>query len=269
MALDLEKLRKEQNRIFKEAVIEYNNELPTTLVHLTNSKDLNQFLQGTKFNASSDVTARVLNSWIDKKLVHVEDEDAGKIKRFSRLENIWIRIITQARKFGLSLGSLENARKELFLSPVENFNLLKYGILLHIFDVPQILIMTEDGHIRMLPADTYHKWLSENKLPFHLTFNLSEFLGEEFPKNEFGTDLGLQNLFDNTNALKLLFFLKTGEYDSIKVYVNEFDVREITKTEQLLKNVSLIEIINNWSLEKIEIYLDGGSNKIVIRDGND
>lgn len=269
MALDLEKLRKEQSRIFREAVIEYRNELPTALIHLTNSKDLNQFLQGTKFNVSSDVTARVLNSWIDKKLVHVEDEDTGKIKRFSRMENIWIRIVSQARKFGLSLNSLENARKELFLSPIENFNLFKYGILLHIFDMPQVLIMTEDGHTRMLPVETYHKWSLENKLPLHLTFNLSEFLSEEFPKNEFGTDLGLQNLFDSTNALKLLFFLKTGEYDSIKVYVNEFDVREITKTEQLLKNTRLTEIINNWDLERIEIFLDGVSTKIVIRDGND
>jgi len=85
-----------------------------------------------------------LNNWINSGIVSVDEEDKGKIKRFDRIESIWLSIVVEARKFGIPLDTIKQARKDLTTS-VENFSLLKFSIIDTLMRTPKILMILEEG----------------------------------------------------------------------------------------------------------------------------
>ena len=54
----------------------------------------------------------------------------------------------------------------------------------------------------------------------------------------------------------MLYFLKTGDYQQIKIYVSDDDIRIIENSQNLLKNKELIQVISNWKFTKAEIKID-------------
>ena len=54
----------------------------------------------------------------------------------------------------------------------------------------------------------------------------------------------------------MLYFLKTGDYQQIKIYVSDDDIRIIENSQNLLKNKELIQVISNWKFAKAEIKID-------------
>ena len=60
---------------------------------------------------------------------------------------------------------------------------------------------------------------------------------------------------ENVEKLKLLFYLKTGEFKCIKFFLNEFDVRYIENSKHLLDNKELTCILSNWEFLKAEVLV--------------
>jgi hypothetical protein len=80
----------------------------------------------------------------------IREEDKGKIRRFDKLENIWLNIVFDARKLGISIEVLKNLRKKLFDSPLNNFSLFKLGVIKTIFSMPQVLVFSLEGNAEIL-----------------------------------------------------------------------------------------------------------------------
>lgn len=255
MEQDIKKLKGYHNKLHQESLKEIYDELPETLINFSNSKILNHCLHGIKVGTKSEQSARVLNSWINSEIILIQDEDKGKIRRFDRLESIWLSIVVEARKFGIPLESLKQTRKDLTSSPVENFSLLKFSVIDSIMRTPKVLMIFEDGIVSVSSLNAYATRVTRGVYPTHILFNLLDFISIEYPKNSITTDFKIPNLYESVEKMTLLYFLKTGDYKTIQLHINSGDIRLIEDSTMLVKNKELMKSIASWNFIKAEITL--------------
>ncbi|MFK7107985.1 hypothetical protein [Flavobacterium oreochromis] len=254
--IDIEKCKSIHDKLTQQALEEIFSELSDDFVQLLNTGVVNFSLHQLKSGRKNDISARVLNNWINQGVINVQPDDKGKIRRFDKLESIWLNIVIEARKFGVPLEFLKQSRKELFDSPIRNFSLLKFHVLETILRMPKILLILEEGHVKILSYQVYIKLLCDKKLPTHISFSLKDFIKSEFEKENFSKDFYIDEPYENIEKLKLLYYLKTGEYKCIKLFINEVDVRYIDNSESLLENNELLKILFNWEFHNIEVELN-------------
>lgn len=255
---------KEQiERINELALREIYEELPDSFINFTSSEVVEYCLHKVKTGLKSEQSARVLNSWINNDIIAVNEKDKGKIKRFDRLESIWLSIVIEARKFGLPLEALKVARKDLLESPIPNFSLLKFSVLDTILRTPKALMIFEDGYTNIKSLESYSKVINHASYAPHLNFKLRDYIAKEFPNNSFDVDFQIEDVYDNPEKMIMLFFLKTGDFKSIKLFADENDIRLIEKSNILKENKDLMKIISSWTFNKAEISLSD-TLKIII-----
>lgn len=247
-----------QDRINQNSLREIYEELPDSFINFTNSDVTNYCLHQIKVGTKSEQSARVLNSWINNEIIFVNDEDKGKIKRFDRLESIWLSIVVEARKFGIPIESLKQTRKDLTLSPVEGFSLLKFSVLDTILRTPKILMIFENGFSNVMSLDAYTKCISKGIFPTHVNFKLQDFIALEYLNNALMFDFKIPNSYENTEKMTLLYFLKTGDYKSINLHITTSDVRLIENSNSITQNKEVIKFISTWDFIKAEIILNDG-----------
>jgi len=263
--MDLPKLKELHNRINQEALKEIYEELPDALIKVINNNTLNYCLQTKKFGLKEDVSSRVINNWVKAGVLKIDDTDKGKNRRFNKIECVWLNIIVESRKFGISLQVLEQARKMLLDSPKQNFSLLKFAILETILRKPKVILIMEEGHSNVMSKENYYKWESKGLIPFHINFNLLSFIEKEYPQNAFDIDFEIKDAYENTDKIKLLYFLKTGDYQYIKIQLSEGDIRIIENSNSLINNTALLKKISNWDFQKIEIIIDDEAETTIIQ----
>lgn len=256
MTLDIDKLKDKQDKINEQVIKEIYEELPESLISLIRNTVLNYCLQEVKSPKKEKQSARVLHNWANQGVINVAQSDKGRVSRFNRLENIWLSIVVEARKFGLPLESLKQSRKDLFTSPIKDFGLFKFCVLHSILHKPKVLTISDEGQVIHYSLDLYQKYVSAGIFPMHLSFNLVDFVKEEYPKNRIDEGFNLIDPFSNYNKLFLLYFLKTGDFEEIRLFVNETDIRLIKTPEGVLKNESILKILNEWEFLKIQIIID-------------
>jgi len=256
MGLDFEKLRSLQDKLNQQFVKEIYDDLSEEFIHFTNSEIVNYHLNELKFTAKNKQSSRVLNSWINSDILFVQEEDKGKNRRFDRLEIIWLNIIIEARKFGIPLDALKQTRRDLLQSPIENFSFLKFSVLGEILGISKVLMIYEDGYVNILSVEAYSKTFKNAVFPAHLNFRLLDFIKTEFPNNSFHQDFLIQDVYNSEERMTLLYFLKTGDYKSIKIFLEEGDVRLVENSNLLIHNKKLLEVISSWTFKKIEINVN-------------
>lgn len=247
-----------QDRINQNSLREIYEELPDSFINFTNSDVTNYCLHQIKVGTKSEQSARVLNSWINNEIIFVNDEDKGKIKRFDRLESIWLSIVVEARKFGIPLESLKQTRKDLTLSPVEGFSLLKFSVIDTILRKQKILLIFENGFSNVMSLEAYTKCISKGIFPTHVNFKLQDFIALEYPNNALMFDFKIPDPYENTEKMTLLYFLKTGDYKSINLHITNSDVRLIENSNSITQNKEVIKVISTWDFIKAEIILNDG-----------
>ncbi|REG99150.1 hypothetical protein [Flavobacterium aquicola] len=257
MSMDIEKLKKLQDKLNQQHVKETYDELPDAFIQFLKSEIVNYHLHKVKITAKSKQSPRVLNSWINSDILFVEEGDKGKNRRFDKLESIWLNIVIEARKFGIPLDSLKQTRRDLMVSPIEGFSLLKFSVLDAILRNPKILMIYEEGHTNIMSLEAYSKIFTTATLPTHINLRLLDFIEPEFPNNAFQRDFAIENVYESEEKMTLLYFLKTGDFKFIKLYIDEkeSDVRLIENSNLVFQNKDLFTAISLWSFKKVEIYL--------------
>ncbi|WP_412464911.1 hypothetical protein [Flavobacterium mekongense] len=251
----MEQYKLDYDRINQNSLRELYDELPEPFLNFTNSDIITHCLQQVKVGTKSEQSARVLNSWINGEIILIDEKDKGKIRRFNRLESIWLNIVIEARKFGFPLESLKQTRRDLTQSPVKNFSLLKFSVLDTILRKSKILMVFEDGSTNVISTESYTKYLSKGSFPTHINFKLLDFISEEFPNNAFEVDFKIKDAYENEEKMTLLYFLKTGDYKSMRIYLNDGDVRLIENYKFIVQNKEIMNAISKWTFTKAEIFL--------------
>lgn len=256
MGLDIEKLKALQDKFNQEAIKEIYEELPEALIKVTNNSVLNYCLQEQKFGSKDGFSPRVINNWISNNVLKIDEADRGKIKRFNKIESIWLNLVIESRKFGIPLNVLENSRYTLLESPIKNFSLLKFAVLDTILRKSKMILIFEEGYSTIMSTESYARWSSEDLIPTNINFKLSELVKNEYPNNAFELDFKIVDVYNDLDKIKLLYFLKTGDYQYMKIYLSKSDVRIIDNSRTLHENTELFEKLSSWNFRKIDIIIN-------------
>lgn len=242
-----------KEKLDRQSVEEKYSAIPENLIHFLNNNILNSLLS-KESKPKNTPSARVLNHWINDGLIEVEEGKKNRIKHFKLVEKVWLNIIIEMREFGMSLENIHRVKKVLLNEVAENFSLLKFQIVNCILLNEQTLVTYKDGHTGIYSNEIYLKQLKKNRFLPHLSLPLIEYIKKEYPNNSFNRDIILPSAFKNIDKMLVLFFLKTGAFENIKVEVSKGDVRYVESTEQLL-SLEIFKDIQNWTFERLTISL--------------
>lgn len=256
MGLDIEKAKQQEESLSKKALLDVYGDLSSELIHFLKNDVLNYCLQEYKTGIKPEHPARIVNSWLAQDVIKLQDGDKGKIKRFNRLENIWLNIVFEARKFGIPIDTLKDTRKTLLESPIKDFSLFKLEIIKTLFSIPQILYIPIEGYARLYSFEAYMRWFPKGRFPVHAIFKLEDYIALEYPNNALSADFKIQNPLEDKNKMLLLYFLKTGDYQYLKFHLKEGDIRFIENSQSLLQNEEVMWSINSWNFQKIDIAIN-------------
>jgi len=264
MGLDINKLSSKEfnDKLREQSVTEELLNIPETLIQFSANNIINYCLS-KKVGLKEEPSPRVLVNWVDKLLVKIDPKDKGKIKRFDKLESTWLNILVELRGFGLSIDSLQRTRRILFDYVLKDFSLFKFHFLNTILNEPQTLVIYKDGDARILPTEIYLKLNSKKRFFSHVRLNLDEFIEPEYPNLLLEQDFGITDKLENTEKLKLLYFLRTGDYQFMKVKLTQGDVGYIENAEMLLKSNNVLNSLSKWNFEEITISIDDNVDTII------
>lgn len=260
MSLNIQKLRELHKGIERKEQEEKMSR------YILASEQIGEYLEFEKTRKKVEQSARVLNNWAQQGLIDPPDE--GKKRTYNKLEGVWIDLVTQLREFGLGLDKIKAIRIELFgkkNNDNSKFSPIKYAILYSLMIEPYIVMVYADGTINMMPKSKYIEYLGDEFiLPLHLSINMLVTSQKEFPQNNFTE---LVNDGDITllteKELELLYYLRTGDYDEIKVRMDKGDTYLIEGSKKLNADTKVVDIINNYAYQDIEIKVRDGKTVLI------
>lgn len=261
--MDLKKLKSQSKDIKKQAFLEELENMPITFFEFANNDISNNCLNNTKAGITSDISPRALNRWIQQGVVVVKEADVGKNKRFNRLESIWIKIALELRNFGVSLSDLRYIREQLFDYKVAGFSMFKFKVLKNILSNPDYIVINENHQVGFYPYNHYAKLASKGFLLSHINIRFIDYIMQEFPKNNFNLDFGLNDFVENVEKVSLLFYLKTNDFEEMRITISESDTRLLYNSSELKTNENLLNHIQEWSFKSINIMIDSETEFII------
>lgn len=261
--MNIDKYRELTPKLTERAILHELGNIPTSYFEFTNNEISNYSLNYTKTGITAEVSPRALNRWIEQGVVVIDNADKGKTKRFNRLESIWIKVAVELRKFGVSLEDLKYIRTQLFDYTVEDFNMFKFQILLNILEKPKYLIISEDKEAGFYTYEIYADKVSKGFLFSHINVRFIDFIREEFPNNNFKINFGIKDIDENVEKVSLLYYLKTNDFQEMRVILSDGDTRLITSSSELKSNQPLLEVIQNWEFKCIKIQIDDEAEFII------
>lgn len=255
--LDIVKLKALQDELDKSAQDEYKEDLKTEVLDFVNTN----FFRNTFINSKSKIeikqSSRVINNWEKEGLI--EKEEDGKWKKYNRIDAIWIELVTQLREFGFSIDKIRTVKDQLFHSKIKKFVPIEYGVMYSLIQSPMILLVHLDGKINLMPKSTYSQKMLNSSMSPYIYFDFESFLRKEFPNNSF--DLigkGSENKELSDNELQLLYFIRSGDFESIKIRMAKGEVYLIETERKIEVTQKIIDVIRKGEYQDIEVKTQGG-----------
>jgi hypothetical protein len=243
-------------RIEKSSVEEIFGDAPTSIIRLLKDKSINYSLS-KKRGLNEKPTTRVLTHWVKEGIVHIEKKDRGKIKRFDKIEGTWLNLVVEMRNFGISIEHIKKPREYYFDYKIENSSLFKLKLLWSILISPQLITMDDEGNMSIYSIKHHNTYFKPNVyIPSHVCVSFNNFIEQEYPNASFYQNYGLSNPTDSVEKLKLLYFLKTGDFQSMKVKLFDSDIRFFNSSKLLLENKEIMTYLSEWNFKEITIQID-------------
>ena len=257
--MDLQKMRDQQPYLNQRAKEE---QLENFLLAIGQIEDFIEFERVKKKVLQSP---RVLNNWVEQGVI--DPIESGKKRTFNKLESIWFDIVLELKEFGIQLDKVKKVKEHLFDKRIgtTNFSPLKYTLIYSILIEPYILLIFKDGSVNLLPKSEYIEELASDRIiPNHISINLLDISKDEFPKNNFCeignfAKMGLLN----EKELEFLFYLRTGEYDEIKVRMEGGLIYLIESSTKIDVDSKIIDIINKNTYQDIQIKVRDGKTVLI------
>lgn len=250
--LDIVKLKALQEELDKSAQDEYKESLKREVIDFANT----EFFKNTFINSKSKIeikqSSRVINSWEKEGLI--ENEGGGKWKKYNRINAIWLEIVTQLREFGFPLEKIRIVKDQLFQSRIKKFVPIEYGIMYSVIQAPMVLLIHLDGKINFMPKSIYSKKILSSKVSPYIYFDFESLIRKEFPNNSFDSigQVGESNDLSD-DELQLLYFIRSGDFESIKIRIKNGEVLLIEAEEKIDVSQRIVDIIKKGAFQDIEI----------------
>lgn len=256
---DIDKMRGLTSKLEERARRETMENLQEEMMNIVLDDDLVQLFHKNKDRKVAEQSKRVIAHWVKKGLIEAEQEKKGGWFYFNRTETIWIDIITLLRRFGLDLDKIRKIRQQLFHIEVEGFQLINFALMYSILKEPYIMLVFQDGEVKILTTTLYSEFIKDEALPPHITFNFFHLAKQLYPNNNF--NFKSENALSGNltqSELKLLYYIRTGDFIEIKIRLKDGNISLFEGEKQINNPDRIMNIINEKSYQDIEIKTENG-----------
>lgn len=255
--LNIPKLRAEaakvRERAREERLENFKEYFQTEIIQTLKCDFIKDELQTQKTRINTKHSSRVLNNWQKEGIIPSSADEEGKWRKFSKIENIWLNIVSELRNFGVAIDSIRKVKQQLFDSKVKNFSPFEYAVIHSILKEPILLLVYTDGSVNLTPRTLYYQQTLNKTLLAHICINFNQFVEEVYPNNKMNVIIPEIEGGITDKELKLLFCLRTGNYEWIKVSVKTGDTYLIEAHKKIDSKSKVIDIIKNHAYQDIEI----------------
>ena len=255
--LDIKKLREKTKEIQARAKAERDENLKfyvqKEVINILKNSEIQNELLNKKSRIDLSQSSRVMNSWEKEGIIDKEELAEGKWRKYSKVEAIWLSIVNELREFGFALDKIRKIKNVLFNAEL-NFSPLEYAIAQTIMIQNIVIVVYSDGTTYVLPENVYQSMFLQNPLRTHVCINLFPIIYNHFPNNNFNTLQQTQKSGITEKELQLLYYLRTGDYQSIKIIFKDGEISLLEADRKINPSSKIIDIINNKQYQKIEIH---------------
>lgn len=208
----------------------------------------------------SDVGTRVINHWESEGIIEDPRSDGTGWRRFSILDIVWLHAVARLRSFGMSIDKLKRTRRSLeslgagSTKEGSRITFYEFYLRLALLREPVFLIVFEDGEVELATEQEYSAGLTRllGGLADHVRINLNSILQRLFPK------LDLRPQRSTTAALtdeetKVLFLLRTGNYDSLEIKRRDGRIERIEATEEVDAAAKIEQLLSEHDFQEITV----------------
>ena len=212
-------------------------------------------------------TYRQINSWDEHGLLHV-NRDGTEWRSFSIMDRIWIGLIGEMRKYGISLKQIGKVKTYLTEYPVGVGNRIavlefytahaaprKHPCVVVIFEDASALICQYQEWLRMQLAD---------KVPNHVLIHLNPIFEQVFPKGKIGANYKEVTGFGYED-FEMLSAISTCEFEKVEVTYKDGRADILKGQKRHKVNAKLVDILRENAYQKVEVELAGGEVSRIIQ----
>ncbi|MFT4553412.1 MAG: hypothetical protein ACI9S8_002050 [Chlamydiales bacterium] len=212
----------------------------------------------------SDTSSRVLNHWDSLGLIECEREGNRGWRKFNVTECIWLKIIRDLRKFGISLETIgklkpfyfEEISKKCRISFVEY-----YFIAAILFKQPVYFIVLPEGQAEFL---SFNEFIPAIEVPYitgclnHISININNLLNETLER-----DIQAEPPLTRSISIKeneVVDAIKNEDFDQLVVYKTSADGLSQLKMIKYFNDASIsdYDLTTNYDDVKLESNIKKG-----------
>jgi len=220
----------------------------------------------------SRISYRLINHWAKYNLITAERDTEKGWRKYSFMDLLWLNIMLRLRLFNISLDTMVKIKESLYSAfrPKETasqFPILDYHTIMAITKrVPVYLIIFDDGTAEFLTQSEYDISASNFHFADHIKISLNRILQMSFFKSKVDLEPIPESIHDLSHEeTELLFMLRMGKYESIKVKLEDGKIELLEGVEMLKNDKRIIDILHENNYQNIEIKQKDGNVVLIKR----
>lgn len=233
--------------------------------------EISQFLNDKRFPVNDvGATYRVINHWDSMGLLgNMRENNDQSWRKFSLVDIVWVKVLQELRKYGLSLEQLKQTYQSAFFHPAiteQKWKMFEFSICACLFHNAMIAVIFEDGLMEILPKAA----LSVNgdfgifKAKSCLLLNLNRCVQEVMPTMNLHPE-GNVRFSLNEKDSKVFTLLFDNEISEITVMKKNGAIDRIeTKKKSLGNTQRIMNLLQGVQFGEVKIKKENG--KIVFTE---
>lgn len=225
------------------------------------SPRIRELIEGKRYTLNStEATYRLINSWEEQGLIDSGRSKDTKWRKFSITDLVWIAVLVELRKYGLSVNKLKTLRQQIFYTTLDNkrYPQLEFYISQVFAGDKCVLMVFENGYGDIGTYGQYLKHTELMGLKSHLVISLNQIMTKIFKNFKFKVNLHSHLEELTYKELQIIRAIRNGSSKSIKVtfkdkepYLIENETIENTENR-------IVDLLKKGQFQKIELTQQDG-----------
>ena len=203
---------------------------------------------------------RILHHWDENNLIECARDSGKGWRRFSLLEEVWLRVIHSLREFGFPIDKIVQAKPAFFEPYSQEFpcSLMEYYIGAALgWNEPISLLVFADGFAAPLSYSELQIAVKLFGLTDHIHLNINEILRQtglpdySAPKFPFSVQL-------SAKEMQFLLFVRLKEFSSITIHFKNGEISKIDGNRECDLSERIGDLIRSNDYQKIELLSKEG-----------
>lgn len=222
-----------------------------------------------------ELSYRIINHWEKNGLIEVERGEDGKgWRKFSLMDAIWISIIIELRKFGVSIENLKLIKNQLYNNDIKYkpsfYPILEFYTALYMKEQePIYIIIFNNFQVQIVTKDELELKRLFGSISSHITIELVSLLRVILKKADLKTKS--KNTYElSDEEVQLLLEIRTMNYKSIKIRMKDGRIKLFEKEVEFVEE-NIHNLLKQKNYDEISIIREDGrirSIKQIIKQKN-